>query len=164
MAVNTIKWSNSNVARTVWCFWLSACKYVSIFKEFATDYSNASFEQCRVVLVWHFYDHKCRRGVKPETHCTIFGCPRRKLGIAKQSWPIRNRRDCFMMPVFRLGQPKIMQCVSGFMFARRGAMHKSVSIISNYVLTECNKCLVYSGFYCFSLIAPGHGIKTWEGA
>ncbi len=32
-------------------------------KEFATDYSNASFEQCRVVLVWHFYDHKCRHGV-----------------------------------------------------------------------------------------------------
>ncbi len=61
MAVNTIKWGNSNVARTVWCFWLTACKYVSIFKEFATDYSNASFEQCRVVLVWHFYDQKCRQ-------------------------------------------------------------------------------------------------------
>ncbi len=45
MAVNTIKWGNSNVARTVWCFWFTACKYVSIFKEFATDYSNASFEQ-----------------------------------------------------------------------------------------------------------------------
>ncbi len=30
-----------------------------------------------------------------------------------------------------------------------------VIIISHYVLTECNKCLVYSGFYCFSLIAPG---------
>ncbi len=24
--------------------------------------------------------------VKPETHCTIFGCPRRKIGIVKQSW------------------------------------------------------------------------------
>ncbi len=39
------------------------CKYVSIFKEFTADYSNAKFEQCRVVLVWHFYDHKCRHGV-----------------------------------------------------------------------------------------------------
>ncbi len=54
-----------------------------------------------------------QRIIKPETHCTIFGCPRRKIGIVKQSWPIRNRRDCFTMPVFRLGQPKIVQCVSG---------------------------------------------------
>ncbi len=31
------------------------------YKEYATDDSNASFEQCRVVLVvCHFYDHKCR--------------------------------------------------------------------------------------------------------
>ncbi len=28
-----------------------------------------------------------------------------------------------------------------------------VIIISNYVLTECNKCLVYSGFYCLSRLA-----------
>ncbi len=40
--------------------------------------------------------------LKPETHCTIFGCPRRKIGIVKQSWQIRNR----------LGQPKFVQCVS----------------------------------------------------
>ncbi len=33
---------------------LLTCKYVSILKEFATDYSNASFEQCRVVLVLAF--------------------------------------------------------------------------------------------------------------
>ncbi len=51
--------------------------YVSILKEFATDYSNASFEQCRVALV----------------------------------------------------------------------VRRVVIIISNYVLTECNKCLVYYGFY-----------------
>ncbi len=63
MAVNTIKRDNSNVARTVWCFWLTACKYVSILKEFATDYSNASSEQCGVVLVWRFCNHKCRHGV-----------------------------------------------------------------------------------------------------
>ncbi len=35
MAVNTIKWGNSNIARTVWRFWLTACKYVFLFKEFA---------------------------------------------------------------------------------------------------------------------------------
>ncbi len=38
----SIKWGNPNFARTVWRF---------IFKEFATDHSNASFEQCSVVLV-----------------------------------------------------------------------------------------------------------------
>ncbi len=45
----SIKWGNSNFARTVWRF----CKNVFIFKEFATDDSNASFELwlCRVVLV-----------------------------------------------------------------------------------------------------------------
>ncbi len=59
----SIKWSNSSFTRTVWCFWLTACKYVFIFKEFATDDSNTSFEQCRVVLVvCRFYDHKCRHG------------------------------------------------------------------------------------------------------
>ncbi len=41
----------------------SDCKYISIFKEFATDCSNVSFEQCRVVLVWRFYDHRCRHSV-----------------------------------------------------------------------------------------------------
>ncbi len=42
---------------------LTHCTYVSIFKEFATAYSNMSFEQCRVVLVvCHFSDHKCRHG------------------------------------------------------------------------------------------------------
>ncbi len=40
-----------------------ACKYVFIFKEFSTDDSNASFWQCRVVLVvCCFSDHKCRHG------------------------------------------------------------------------------------------------------
>ncbi len=54
----SIKWSNSNFARTAWRFWLTACKYVS-----ATDDSNVSFEQCRVVLVvCRFSDHKCRHG------------------------------------------------------------------------------------------------------
>uniref|UniRef100_A0A672RNY0 Cleavage stimulation factor subunit 3 n=1 Tax=Sinocyclocheilus grahami TaxID=75366 RepID=A0A672RNY0_SINGR len=33
-----------------------------IFKQFATDDSNASFEQCRVALVCRFSDHKCRHG------------------------------------------------------------------------------------------------------
>ncbi len=47
----SIKWGNSNFARTVWRFCLTACKYVFIFKEFATDDSNVNFEQCRVVLV-----------------------------------------------------------------------------------------------------------------
>ncbi len=54
MAVDTIKWGNSNVTRTV-------CKYVSIFKELANVYSNASFEHCRVTfVVCRFSDHKCR--------------------------------------------------------------------------------------------------------
>ncbi len=35
----------------------------SIFKEFPAEYSDASFEQCIVVLVWRFYDYKCRHGV-----------------------------------------------------------------------------------------------------
>ncbi len=52
--------------------------------------------------------------LKPKTQCTIFGCSRWKSGIVKQSWWIRNRRDWFTMPVFCLGQPKIMQCVSSF--------------------------------------------------
>ncbi len=39
----------------------------------------------------------------------MFGCPRRKIGIVKQSnQPIRNRHDCVPMPVFHLGQPKII--------------------------------------------------------
>ncbi len=50
--------------------------------------------------------------LKPETHCTIFGCPRQKIGPMKQWWRIRNHGDCFMMPVFCLGQPKIVQSVS----------------------------------------------------
>ncbi len=102
----SIKWGNSNFARTVWCFWLTACKYIFLFKEFATDDSNVSFEQCRVVLVCHFSDHKCRHSV--------------------------------------------MLCKKTV----------SVIIISNYVPTGCNKCLVYNGFYCFCVVAPRHGITV----
>ncbi len=41
-------------------FWLTACDNVFLFKEFSTDDSNASFEQCReVLLVCRFSDHKC---------------------------------------------------------------------------------------------------------
>ncbi len=59
----SIQWGNSNFVRTVWRFWLTACKYVFIFKEFATDDSNASFELCRgVLVVCRFSDHKCRHG------------------------------------------------------------------------------------------------------
>ncbi len=105
--VNTIKWGNSNDARTVWCFWLIACKYVFIFKESVTDYSNVSFEQCRVVLVWRFYNHKCRHGVT----------------------------------LHRATHKKTVQVI----------------IISNYVLIDCNKCLVYNWFYCFSLF-----LGTWH--
>ncbi len=40
------------------------CKYVCVFKEFATYHSNASFELCRVVLVGcRFSDHKCKHDV-----------------------------------------------------------------------------------------------------
>ncbi len=35
-----------------------------------------------------------------------------------------------------------------------------VIIISNYVPTGCNKCLIYNGFYCFCVIAPGHAITN----
>ncbi len=59
----SIKWGNSNVTWAVWCFWLTACKYVFIFKEFATDYSNLNIEQCRVVLVVRrSSEYKCRHG------------------------------------------------------------------------------------------------------
>ncbi len=34
----------------------------------------------------------------------------------------------------------------------------AIIIISNYVPTGCNKCLVCNGFYCFCVVAPGHGI------
>ncbi len=47
----SIKSGNSNFARTVLDTSDSACKYAFLFKEFTTDYSNASFELCRVVLV-----------------------------------------------------------------------------------------------------------------
>ncbi len=68
----SIKWGNSNFARTVWRFWLTACKYVFLFKEFATDDSNASFEQFRVVLVvCHFSDHKCRHGNVYAARCNV---------------------------------------------------------------------------------------------
>ncbi len=53
--------------------------------------------------------------LKPEIHCMIFSCPRRKTGIVKQQWRIRNPCYGFTMPVFHLGQPKIMQCISGLM-------------------------------------------------
>ncbi len=46
-----------------------------------------------------------------ERHCMIFGCPRWKTGIVKQSWWLLIGYDCFTMPIFCLGQPKIMQCV-----------------------------------------------------
>ncbi len=63
----SIKWGNSNFARTVWSFLLTACKYDFVFKEFATYYSNTNFEQCRVVtllVVCRLSDHKCRHGVR----------------------------------------------------------------------------------------------------
>ncbi len=61
----SIKWGNFSFARTVWRFWLTACKYVSAY-----DDSNASFEQCRVVLlVWPFSDHKCRHGKVYAARC-----------------------------------------------------------------------------------------------
>ncbi len=68
----SIKWGNSNFARTVYRFWLTACKYVFLFKEFATDDSNTSFEQCRVVLaVCRFSDHKCRHGNVYAARCNV---------------------------------------------------------------------------------------------
>ncbi len=54
----SIKWSNSSFTS----FWLTACKYVLLFKELATSDSNVSFEPCRVALVWCFSDQKCRNG------------------------------------------------------------------------------------------------------
>ncbi len=95
----SIKWGNSNFARTVWLFWLTACEYVFLFKEFATDDSNTSFEQCRVVLVvCRFSDHKCRHGNVYVARCNAM--------CKKTVWVI---------------------------------------IISNYVPTGCNKCLIYNG-------------------
>ncbi len=51
MAVNTIKVGAIQHCKDSLVLLTHSLKYVSIFKEFATDYSNASFEQCRVVLV-----------------------------------------------------------------------------------------------------------------
>ncbi len=46
-------------SRELWFFYI---RHLPL-KEFATDDSNASFEQCRVVLVvCHLSDHKCRHG------------------------------------------------------------------------------------------------------
>ncbi len=47
---------------------------------------------------------------KPETHSTFFT----KTGIVKQSRRFLIGHDCFTMPIFHLGQPKIIQCVYGF--------------------------------------------------
>ncbi len=59
----SIKWRYFNFTRTVCASDSTACKYVLLFNEFATDYLNTSFEQCTVVLVvYHFSDHKCRHG------------------------------------------------------------------------------------------------------
>ncbi len=56
----SIKWGNSNFAKTVWHLCVS--KFF-LFKEFATDYSNTSFEPSRVALVvCSFSDHKCKHG------------------------------------------------------------------------------------------------------
>ncbi len=54
----SIKWGNSNFARTVWRFWLTAWKYVFLFKEFATD--DPKWVLTFVVCL--FSDHKCRHG------------------------------------------------------------------------------------------------------
>ncbi len=60
----SIKWGNSNFAKDSLALLTHVkSKYVFLFKEFAPDYSNASFEQCRVALVvCRFSDHKCRHG------------------------------------------------------------------------------------------------------
>ncbi len=80
----SIKWRNSNFARTVWRFWLPAWKYDSVFKEFATDDSNTNFEQRRVALfVSRFSDHKCRHGNVYAARCNVT----RK----KTVWVIINR-------------------------------------------------------------------------
>ncbi len=51
------------------------------------------------------------------------------------------------------------KCGHGVMFTRHVKRpyfiichYISVIIISHYVLTKCKKCLIYSGFYCFSLV------------
>ncbi len=54
-------------------------------------------------------DHNYRT-LKPETHC-IYGCPRRKIGIMKQSWRIMIVSRC---QSFVWDSRKSLQCVSGF--------------------------------------------------
>ncbi len=80
----SIKWGNSNFARTVWRFWLPAWKYDFVFKEFATDDSNTNFEQRRVALfVSRFSNHKCRHGNVYAARCNVT--------CKKTVWVIINR-------------------------------------------------------------------------
>ncbi len=52
--------------------WLTACKYVFLFKEFALNDLNLSFELCRVVLVvCRFSNHKCRHGNVYMARCNV---------------------------------------------------------------------------------------------
>ncbi len=65
------------------------------------------------LLIKAFFLERAKNAIclNPETHCTIFSCPRRKTGIVKQSRRFLIGHDCFTMPIFRLGQPKTVQCV-----------------------------------------------------
>ncbi len=71
----------------------SQSKYVSIFKEFATDYPNA---QCRVVLVWRLYGHKFR-------HCMMFTrCVKRQYNSAFTTDATCTNKSCYSRVVGRL--------------------------------------------------------------
>uniref|UniRef100_A0A672S5Q9 Myosin VIIA n=1 Tax=Sinocyclocheilus grahami TaxID=75366 RepID=A0A672S5Q9_SINGR len=70
-----------------------------IFKGFATDDSNASFEQCRVALVvCHFSDHKCRHGF-------MFTCPLKRehnLLLVHCSGFLEKNRDSLHSDIIQL--------------------------------------------------------------
>ncbi len=50
----------------------------------------------------------------------------------------RNHHDCFTMPIFRLGQPEIMQCVLGFTGSVSCLVSPRESLNSNTKHSKCN--------------------------
>ncbi len=77
--------------------------------------------QTSIDFISHFSWLVSKRGSYQQTHCVMIILYRRLSLLAPlslydiraliRSHDHRNCQDCFTMPIFRLGQPKIVQCV-----------------------------------------------------
>ncbi len=81
------------------------------------------------------------------SHCTT--------GPPIRSHDHRNHHNCFTMPLFRLGQQKTMQCVSGFSFLSWLFLCHSVQLCTPNYLQHLSACL--SPFSCRVLFVT----KLW---